>query len=117
MEGPGSSVRGIVAAAVLGLWLSGCATAPKTYDYPAMNLKIVAANPVYVNRACRSAGKLEFDDEGVNLAANRQINGCWSEGNRTMYVNWDTPEVVFHELCHVAGRPAKECAGVQWVWY
>ena len=97
--------------------MAGCATTARVYEYPGLGLRIIAASPAHVNRACRAAGRMEYDDDGAHLGANRQVNGCWSESGRTMYVNWEKPEVVFHELCHAAGLTRKHCSGVRWKWY
>lgn len=98
--------------------VAGCSSAsPRVFEYPGLRLRVIAASPTAVDRACRAAGRMEFDDDGVFLSADRRVNGCWCERDRTIYVNREKPELLFHELCHAAGLPRKRCSGVRWEWY
>ena len=92
--------------------MSGCATQPKVWDYPTFNLRIVKASPVYIRKVC----KPKFNDMGMIIRTDTKILGCWKSDRREIWIDWEYPEMLLHELCHADGSITRRRCGEEYQW-
>jgi len=67
---------------------------------------VIKASPRDIVTVCASAGTW---DDGSKIEDPGRIAGCWVENLREIWIRWDMPEVLLHELCHLDGKEESEC--------
>ena len=103
---------------LLLIGFSGCgASYPKRYHYQALDFNIIVASPEEVNAHCKKYATHNDLGEPITKDSPR-IRCCYKfpsfNGRGTMFVSNMDLDCIFHELCHVEGRPSKECHKVKY---
>ena len=94
-----------------------CACAPHIkhirYDMggPGRDIQIVFAPRRAVGEHCYKAGT-RLNDKGEQTGPEK-IACCAERTRRVIWVSWEYVECIFHELCHLTDKSARECDAIK----
>ena len=95
------------------LFLSACrAGIPAVIDYPNLGVTIIRTTHRNVAKVC-GRHAITWDD-GSLILDKGLIAGCWLKHKKEIWIRWDAPELLLHELCHAEGKSRRTCDKIHW---
>lgn len=104
----------IFAAVFMAHSLSACAQAPVVmgYDGFPQKITIIVEDSWSVEKFCDPRSPI--GDDGAHVPPMATIEGCANRSTGTIHISREHPEILTHELAHLAGVADPDHAGYAW---
>ena len=91
-------------------FLYGCSIPRIIYDYPnELDIRVIRTSKKEVNEKCLIGN---WDDGTPVKKRYQSAAACWLPNKREIWIRWDQPWAIVHELCHADGQSKEDCSRI-----